>query len=218
MLLALVSVALVALAAVWRYTPLVAWTDVARVADWAQRLGSRPWTALAVIAAYTPAAFTLFPRPVITLFAVIALGAWAGFACALLGIVIAASVTYATGRRAHEETVLHLGGARVARVREVLERRGVLAVTAVRLVPLAPFIVVNVIAGALRIRFMHFLAGTALGIVPGTATATILGDQLVTALHSPRAVNPWLIASALVVVAGATLAVRRWMLGKWARR
>jgi uncharacterized membrane protein YdjX (TVP38/TMEM64 family) len=216
-LLALVSVALLALAALWRYTPLVAWTDVARVAEWAHRVGARPWTPFAIIAAYTPAAFTLFPRPVITLFAVLALGAWAGFACAFVGILIAAVVTYAIGRPAREETVLRLAGPRVARVREVLNRRGILAVTAVRLVPLGPFIVVNVIAGALRIRFTHFVAGTALGILPGTAAATIVGDQLVTALRSPRAVDPWLIAAALLVVVGATVAVRRWISGRWAR-
>jgi phospholipase D1/2 len=217
-LLALVSVALLALAALWRYTPLAAWTDVAHVAEWAQRVGARPWTPFALIAAYTPAAFTLFPRPVITMFAVIALGAWPGFACAMVGILIAAVVTYAIGRRAHEETVLRLAGPRVTRLREVLARRGVLAVTAVRLVPLGPFIVVNVVAGALRIRLTHFVAGSALGILPGTATATILGDQLVTALRAPHAVDPWLIAGALVIVAGTTLAVRRWIFGRWARR
>jgi phospholipase D1/2 len=218
MLLALVSVAFLALAALWRYTPLVAWTDLARVAEWAQRAGTRPWTPLAVIAAYTPAAFTLFPRPVITMFAVIALGAWTGFACALVGIVIAAIVTYALGRRAQEKTVLRLAGPRVARLRKVLDRRGVLAVAAVRLVPLGPFILVNVVAGALRIRFAHFVAGSALGILPGTAAATILGDQLVTALRSPRAVDPWLIAATLLTVAVATFAVRGWMSGRWARR
>jgi uncharacterized membrane protein YdjX (TVP38/TMEM64 family) len=106
----------------------------------------------------------------------------------------------------------------LVRVREVLDRRGVLAVTAIRLVPLAPFVIVNLIAGALRIRFSHFVAGSALGILPGTAAATVLGDQLATALHSPGAVNPWLIAAALLIVAVATLAVRRWVFGRWPRR
>lgn len=217
-LLVLVTVALVALAALWRYTPLVAWTDVARVTAWAQRAGAHAWTPLAVIAAYTPAAVTLFPRPVITLFAVIALGAWAGFLCALAGILLAAILTYAFGRRAREDTVLRLAGPRVEAVRKVLDRRGVLAVTAVRLVPLAPFVVVNVVAGALRIHFLHFVVGSALGILPGTAAATVVGDQLLTALRAPRAVDAWLIAGVLLVVAGATLAVRRWVFASWHRR
>jgi phospholipase D1/2 len=218
MLLGFVALALVALAALWRYTPLVAWTDLERVTRWAQDLGARPWTPLAIIAAYSPAAVTLFPRPVITLFAVIALGPWFGFACAFTGILLAAVVTYGAGWRAPEKTVRRLAGPRVERVRKVLDRKGVLAVTAVRLLPLAPFAVVNVIAGALRIRFAHFVAGTALGILPGTATATVVGDQLVTALRAPSAVDLWLLGTVLLLVALATLVVRRWVFGPWARR
>jgi phospholipase D1/2 len=218
MLLGVLSLALVALAALWRYTPLVAWTDVVRVTEWARSAGSHPWTPLALVAVYTPAALTLFPRPVITLFAVVALGPWLGFACAFVGILAAALATYAAGMRVDRETVRRLAGRRAERVREALGHKGVLAVTAVRLVPLAPFVVVNVIAGALRIRFTHFAVGTALGILPGTAAATVLGDQLVTALRTPGAVDLRLIVAALVLVGGATFAVRRWVFGRWARR
>ena len=59
-----------------------------------------------------------------------------------------------------------------------MRRRGVLAMTAVRLVPLAPFAVVNVVAGAIRMRLRHFMLGSALGILPGTLVATVFGDQL----------------------------------------
>jgi phospholipase D1/2 len=208
---------LIALALAWRYTPLVAWTDAVRIADWAQRAGARPWTPVAVLLAYTPAAVTLFPRPLITMFAVAAFGAWLGFACALAGILLAALVTYACGARMDRATVRQLAGERVERAGEVIRRRGVLAMTAVRLVPIAPFVVVNIAAGAMRIRLAHFAAGSALGILPGTATATVLGDQLVTLLRAPRALNLPLLVVALLAFGVAMLGMRHlWV--RWTAR
>jgi uncharacterized membrane protein YdjX (TVP38/TMEM64 family) len=94
-----------------------------------------------------------------------------------------------------------------------MRKRGLLAMTAVRLVPLAPFAVVNMMAGAIRIRPTHFVFGTALGILPGTLTATVLGDQLFAALRDPRLIIP--LAVAVVVALGALLAVATWMVRRW---
>ena len=47
----------------------------------------------------------------------------------------------------------------------------------VRLVPAAPFTLVNLVAGAMRIRFLHYLAGTALGLLPGLAVMAALGAR-----------------------------------------
>ena len=56
--------------------------------------------------------------------------------------------------------------------------QGILSVTAVRLVPIAPFTVVNLAAGALGISFRDYLIGTILGIAPGLIAMTLLGDRL----------------------------------------
>ena len=74
-------------------------------------------------------------------------------------------------------------------VSKKLSERGLLAVTAVRLVPIAPFFVISVVAGAIRIRLWHFLLGTAIGMLPGTLAATVFADRLQTALRSPGDVN-----------------------------
>jgi phospholipase D1/2 len=88
-----------------------------------------------------------------------------------------------------------------------------LAMTAVRLVPLAPFAVVNMTAGAIRIRALHFIVGSAIGILPGTLIATVFGDQLFAGLRDPRAINPWAVV-ALVALA-AVLGMATWMVRRW---
>ena len=47
--------------------------------------------------------------------------------------------------------------------------------TAIRLVPVAPFVVVNLAAGAIRVRYWHFALGTVLGMLPGALVATTPG-------------------------------------------
>jgi phospholipase D1/2 len=77
-------------------------------------------------------------------------------------------------------------------------------VTLVRFVPIAPYLVVNIVMGAMRIKLHHFVLGTFLGMLPGALAATVLSDQMAAALMDPSRVNGWVIAGA--VAALATLA------------
>lgn len=217
LVLGIVLATLAALGAAWRLSPLAAWTEMHTVIEWAQSAGARPWVPVAVLAAYTPASVTLFPRPLITLFAVMAFGPLPGFVFALTGILIAALATYGIGRTIRRARVRRIAGARLARLAAVLRRRGVLAVTAVRLVPIAPFAVVNVVAGALRVRLSHFVLGSALGVLPGTAAATILSGEIADALGT-GAVDIQLAAAALLVLVAAAWAGRRWLTARWPNR
>jgi len=199
------------LAALWRFTPLAAWADGERMVAWATDFANVPWAPFIVLLAYTPACIVMFPRPLITLFAVAAFGAGHGFMYAFGGILIAAFVTFAVGHRLRRQAVRRIARGRLNRLSDVMRNRGILAMTAVRLVPLAPFAVVNVVAGAIRIRFSHFTIGSALGILPGTLVATVFGDQLVNGLRDPRAINVWLVVALFAAMLGATWLVRRWL-------
>jgi phospholipase D1/2 len=200
------------LTAMWRFTPLAHWLEPDLVTRWAREFGDQPWAPVLVMLAYTPACIVMFPRPVITLFAVVAFGPWLGFAYAMLGIEFAAWLTYVAGQRLSRATVRRVAGRNLNRIIEVMRRRGLIAMTALRLVPLAPFAVEGVVAGAVRIKLWHFLVGTAIGLLPGTLAATILSDQLQAALQDPADVNYWLVAGALVLVVLATWWVRRWLI------
>jgi phospholipase D1/2 len=201
-----------ALTAMWKFTPLAYWLDADRVTNWAEAFGNKPWAPILVMLAYTPACILMFPRPVITLFAVVAFGPWLGFVYAMVGIEFAAWLTYVAGQRFSRETVRKVAGRNLNRIIDVMRRRGLIAMTALRLVPLAPFSVEGVVAGAVRIKLWHFMVGTGIGLLPGTLAATILSDQLQAALRDPSEVNYWLIAAAVLIVALATWFVRRWLI------
>ncbi len=66
---------------------------------------------------------------------------------------------------------------------EAVGKNGFLASLLVRLVPTAPFIVVNMAAGVTAMRFASFVAGTAIGIVPKIALTAFAGNAVVAALN-----------------------------------
>jgi uncharacterized membrane protein YdjX (TVP38/TMEM64 family)/phosphatidylserine/phosphatidylglycerophosphate/cardiolipin synthase-like enzyme len=208
--LALIALLVLALTALWRWTPLAHAVSAEAVIGVAKDFGSRWWAPLLLMASYTPACLVMFPRPLITLAAVIAFGPWLGFLYALIGIVLSSIVTYYIGRRMRRDTVRRLAGPKLDRMIQVLKKHGLLAMTLLRLVPLAPFAVESIVAGAIHMRLWHVALGTAIGLLPGTLATTIFGEAIETALTGTGDVNWWLVGLAVGLLAGGILAVKRW--------
>jgi uncharacterized membrane protein YdjX (TVP38/TMEM64 family) len=202
---------LLALALAWRFTPIADVVTPQKVIEWTDALAAYWWAPALLMLAYTPASVVMFPRPLITLAVVVAFGPWRGFAYAMAGILLAALVAYVAGRMLDPQRVRRMTGDRLYRLADALRARGLIAMTALRLVPLAPFAVESAFAGAVRIRLWHFMAGTFLGLAPGVLTATVFGDQLKVAVADPSRINYPLIAVVIGVLLIATVYVRRWL-------
>jgi phosphatidylserine/phosphatidylglycerophosphate/cardiolipin synthase-like enzyme/uncharacterized membrane protein YdjX (TVP38/TMEM64 family) len=202
--------AVVALTALWRLTPLRNVASAEAALAWAKAFGEQPWAPFAVMAAYTPACLVMFPRPLITLAAVIAFGPWLGFAYSLAGICFSAAVTWWMGKHMRRDTVRRIAGPKLDRMAEVLKKHGLVAMTLLRLVPLAPFAVESIVAGAIRMKLWHVVLGTGIGLLPGTLTTTVFGDAIETAVSGAGNVNWWLVGGALALLAGGAWAVKRW--------
>jgi phosphatidylserine/phosphatidylglycerophosphate/cardiolipin synthase-like enzyme/uncharacterized membrane protein YdjX (TVP38/TMEM64 family) len=184
---------LLALVAAWRFTPLAALTGVEEVVRRTEALGRHWWMAPLLVVAYTPSSFVMFPRALLTLVGVVAFGPWLAFGLAMCGSLLAATIGYLAGRRLERDTVRRVAGERLNRISHALRRRGLLAITAVRLVPLGPFAVQNVVAGAVRVRFRDFLLATLFGMLPGTLITTVFGDQLKSVLLGAREIDHGLV-------------------------
>jgi phospholipase D1/2 len=208
--LAGIALAVVALMALWQFTPLRGVATAEAAIAWAKAFGAQPWAPWAVMAAYTPACLVMFPRPLITLAAVIAFGPWLGFLYSLTGICVSAAVTWKIGRHMRRDAVRRLSGPKLERMIDVLKKHGLLAMTLLRLVPLAPFAVESIVAGAIRMKLWHVVVGTAIGLLPGTLTTTVFGDAIETAVSGEGPVNWWIVGGALLLLAGGAWAVKRW--------
>jgi uncharacterized membrane protein YdjX (TVP38/TMEM64 family) len=199
------------LTAAWRFTPLAEVVTADRVIEWTESFSRHWWAPMVLMALYTPASLVMFPRPLITLAAVVSFGPWAGLAYALIGVILASTAGYYAGRAFGRNTVRRLAGTRLNRISQALQRRGVLAITAVRLVPIAPFIVVSMVAGAIRFKLWQLSVGTILGMLPGALMATVLGDAAQSALRDSSQINWWFVGGTLAVLLTGSAFVMRWL-------
>ena len=206
-----IALVVAGLFALWHFTRLAELVTPERVFEWAETFGLQWWAPLAVIAAYTPACLTMFPRPLITLFAVIAFGPWLGFACSMTGILLAALVTYVAGVALPPNTLCRLAGPRMESLAGALRRRGLIACVAIRIVPVAPFAIVGFAAGNITIKPVDFMLGTFIGMLPGTLTTTVFGDQIQSALDDPSRINWWLVCGVVLWFVLMALCLRRWL-------
>ena len=211
--LGLLALSIAALAAAWHYTPLATYIAPQRVVAFARWLGSVKWAPLAVAAAYTPAAFVMFPRPLLSLLAIVAFGLWLGGACIVAGVLGAALSSYCIGRLLPAKTVRRLAGSKFERFTCVLRDHGVLTIFAANMLPTPPFAVQGIMAGAIRIPLTHYTAGTLLSLLPGLIAVLIFGHQIIVALEDPAKVSYVLIASA-----GVGLAIVMYLAGRWFAR
>ena len=209
--IALFAVALGALAAAWRWTPLAEYATADNILDFTRAVRERWWAPAAMVAACTAGAFVLFPRPVLTLVSVMTFGVWQGLVYATSGILVAASASYGAGRFIKRGTLRRIAGDKIDAAAKPVKRHGVVATFAANMMPTPPFVVQNMIAGAIRIPLWEFLLGTLLSLVPGLLAWTVFGDQIVNALEDASKVNFWLIGGVLVLFAGFILATRWWL-------
>lgn len=205
------ALALVALALAWRYTPLADLLTAERARDWARAAAGTWWAPAAIVLAYVPATFVMFPRPLITIFGVVALGPWLGFGAAMAGAALSGTCLYYLGRSVKRDTIRRIAGPGLNRMTKLLRRHGLAAAFACSIAPVAPFIAVGMVAGAMRVKLWHYLAGMLAGMVPGALAATLFADQLAAALEDPGRINWWLVALVVLVFAALTVGARRWL-------
>ncbi|MEW6272865.1 MAG: VTT domain-containing protein [Thermodesulfobacteriota bacterium] len=197
----LVAAALVlAIAATWAWTPLREWFDPGELVGWLTPLARSPYAVPIVVALFVVGGLVLVPVTLLIVATTAAFGAPLGALYALLGSLVSAATGYGLGALLGRERVRSLFGHRLAKIGNRLSRHGVLVMTVVRVLPLAPFAVVNLAAGAAQIRVRDFLVGTALGMLPGVIGAAVFSEQLLRTVRRPGPGNVLLLALVVVVL------------------
>lgn len=199
--LAVVAI-IVGLIAAWHMTPLSRMLDPDSLSAALKDLRRSPWGPLAVVGLFIVGGFLLFPVTALILGTAIAFGPEMGLLYATLGALISASACYFAGFLAGKNFIRQLAGERVRRISRRLGSRGVLAVTALRVVPVAPFTVINLVAGASHIRYQDFLTGTVIGMVPGIAVLSLTGESIGKVFDNPTPGNVALLLALVGVWLG----------------
>lgn len=183
----------------------------ATVERWLGLASDGPWALPVAVAAFAILAFVGVPQFVLIAAAMVAFGAWQGFAYSWIGTMVSAVVGFGIGRLAGGRTLEAFSGESVRRFMDLVGRNGFLASLIVRLVPSAPFIVVNMAAGVTPMRLRDFVAGTGLGIVPKIALTTFAGASFVRVMRGQGGEHLALLAGIALIWVAMGWYARKWL-------
>ena len=208
-----IAVALVfaGLVAAWHHTPLAQLFTLDALVAEAERLQGSPLLLLFVIATFVFGGFALVPVMLMIAASGVAFGPLLGFLYAASGAFTSAIVGFFIGRTVGRETVRRLAGNRLNKISRRLAAHGLVTVTVLRLLPVAPYALVNLVAGAMQIRFRDFFAGTVLGMTPGIIVMTLIGVSAGEVMHRPDPLRILVFVAALLSLALIGYGLQRWL-------
>lgn len=207
--LALLAVLLVGLALAWRFLPLGELLNPVALVALAEELEALPLTPVFIMLAYVIGGLLMVPVTLLIAVTGIVFGAMPGALYAMAGSLLSAAAGYGVGAWAGRDAVRRWMGGRINRLSRRLAKRGILAITIVRILPLAPFSIVNIVAGASSIRLHDYLIGTALGMAPGILLTTTFAHNLMKAIRSPRADTIAVLVIVVLLLIGFALFMQR---------
>ena len=204
-----ILVMLFGIAASWEWTPLAKQIDIGKVSAWALSLRNNPARLLIILAAYLVGSLALMPVTVLILATTIVFGPVLGAAYSLAGCFLGAAVTYAIGYLLGRDFVRQITGPKWERVECKIGQTSVMAIATLRLLPVAPFTVVNLVAGAFHVPVRDYFIGSFLGLVPGILLTSLFAHQLQRAIRNPGPGSYVLLGALLAISVVGILWLRR---------
>ncbi|MPY73970.1 MAG: phospholipase [Alphaproteobacteria bacterium] len=198
----------VAMAMLWYFTPISEIANVETLEPYFEQIASSGWAPVAIPLVFAAASIVFFPVTILIALTGMTLGPIMGFLCATAGCLGSAALAFAAGVLMGEKGLRRIMGRRLNRMSQSAAEKGVLSIVGLRLLPVAPFTAVNLIAGASHVRFGDFMIGTVLGMMPGIVLMTALGDRLREVWHNPSVENVILLGALAVAWLAAAVALQ----------
>ena len=198
---------LLALAFAWHYTPMGNWLDVQSVTRTLDTISQSSLAPLILFIVFVVAALLMVPVTLLIIASVVVFGPYLGSTYALFGAVGSAMAGYVVGSILGGDTIKGLAGGKIKRISQKLAKRGIFTMVLVRIVPVAPFTIINLVAGASHIRMRDFFWGTLFGLIPGITAIALLTDRVQATLQDPQPSTVMILIaiSAVIITIGYML-------------
>jgi phospholipase D1/2 len=191
--------ALLLLAVVWVFTPISRFANPDAVAAAIAAMSASPWRVLIVLGCYLGAGLVIFPMALLVVGCAVVFGPAWGMAYSAAGLLASAALNYGIGAWLGREAVQNTLGRRFSAARSALLRRGLITIAMVRAIPMSPFALVSVAAGASHIRFFDYLVGTAIGIVVPVVLLSVATEQTSRMIAEPSVLHFAFLAGVIVL-------------------
>lgn len=173
----------------------------------------RHWTAgplgpVAVGVLFLAGAFLGAPQFVLIGASVGLFGPVTGGLYAWAATLFSAALTFGLGRWGGAGALARFGGPGLTRITRLMAENGFKAAFVIRNVPSGPFIMVNMVMGAAKVRVAPFVFGTALGIIPKIVLIALAGGTLNAASRGALGIAAVLAVLGCIIWAGLALRKR----------
>ena len=186
--------------------------DAERISDLLWAFREHPTAPLIVAAGFMAGILAMFPVTLLIGATALLFDPLHGFLYSTLGVLAGATLAYFIGRLLRRDFVRRIARSRLNRLSKRLATHGTAAVALFRLLPLAPFSLVSLVAGASHIRLRDYLLGTLAGMLPYLLGITFFADLARDVLLTPSLENTlFLVAVTAVLLAGGAFLGKRLM-------
>ena len=208
-MIAMMSLLAILAVVLWRFTSVAQLVDPERLAGQLEDLQQEPWAPFAFAAAFPLLGLVVFPVTALSALVAFLFPPHIAIAVSFAGIMMSAALLHWLGTR-FEKTVRASLGPAMTRVDEALSDHGIVTIATIRMIPLAPFTFVNLVAGALGVPFRDYMLGTALGLTPGMIIMSLFGRQARQFWHHPSVSGVLLGLGFAALWLGLTFVLQRW--------
>lgn len=203
---------LIALVGAWRLGLFEGWLAIKSLFHTLRALANTDYAPLLGVGSYLLGGLLFLPVNLLVIATLLIFEPVSGFFYALIGSFLSALTLYGIGRMLGRRPVRRLVGSRLNRISRHLARQGIVSMIAIRMLPIASFTLINLVAGASRIHFRNFALGTFIGMIPGILAMTVLVSSIKAAVAEPGTLTYSLLAGVIIAITLAVLAWRRWLL------
>jgi uncharacterized membrane protein YdjX (TVP38/TMEM64 family) len=187
------------LAVIWGFTPISSFANPEAIATAMAVISDSPWRVAIVLGCFLGAGLVVFPMLLLIIACAAVFGPWLGFVYSSAGLLASAALNYAIGTWLGRELLRNTLGHRFDSTRSALMRRGLITTAVVRAIPMSPFALVSVVAGASDFRFPDYFIGTAIGIMVPVILLTVATDQTFRLLTEPSAIQLALLVGVIAL-------------------
>ncbi len=212
--LALVALVLAGAGVAWVATRGRGELGATELVAWLSQFRASPLAVPVTLGIYVAAGLALVPMSFVMMVTGLAFGPALGAALALSGCLLSAVINYAIGAALGRELVHRVRSPRLRQLNHFLSAHGFAAIATVRVVPVAPFGLVNLVAGASDIRFRDYWWGTVVLLTPSVILSSLFGDRIGELARNPSVAT----FGALVAVLAALAACGYWLRNKVRQR
>lgn len=201
-----------ALSILWSFTPLAEYNDPDKIEGLFEQVRNAPFALLWLTLIYVVGGLLFFPVTALSTAVILIFGGVKGFIYATIGALASGLVGYGLGKLIGRRRLLSVFP-KAEKAMDKIKGSGVIGVTVIRMVPIAPFSVVNMAMGVIHVPIFAYLLGTALGLSPGKVMLAIFGQSFIDVFKNPDLHNILIAGAGIIAWIGVV-----WMCNKLARQ